>query len=103
MSKKEPTESDRSKPSRTKIFQTFVKTPRWWSSREKIVEYPGPVPFGHVRNETITAIRVYDRSVNGPGYSSILGGGVGRGYVKIRLYSGGVRKGFNFLVQIFGH
>lgn len=65
--------------------------------------YPGQLPFGHVRNETVTSIRIYDNTVNGPGYASILSGGVGFKFVKIRLHSGGRNKGFNFLVQIFGH
>lgn len=86
------------------MLQSFVKTSRWWSSREKIIEYPGATPIGHVKNETITSIRIYDRHLNGyNGYSSILAGGIGFKFVKIRLYSDGVNRGFNFLVQIFGH
>lgn len=85
-------------------FQSYIKSSRWWSSREKIVEYPGYLPPGIIKNETITAIRIYDRHLNGNiGYANILSGGVGFNFVKIRLYSGGVGRGFNFLVQIFGH
>lgn len=85
------------------FFQSFIKSARWWSSRQKVIEYPGYTP-GHVRNETITAIRIYDHQLNGQtGYASILRGGVGYKNVTIRLYSGGAGRGFNFLVQIFGH
>ncbi|CAB3226113.1 unnamed protein product [Arctia plantaginis] len=68
-------------------------------TRSSIIEYPG----GQLSNiPYITAIYVKDNLEDGSGgYASLLEGGVGQRFVKIKLKSqqGG---GFNFTVTIYG-
>ncbi|KAL3285150.1 hypothetical protein HHI36_019271 [Cryptolaemus montrouzieri] len=83
--------------------QLYYKDSRWWSSREKIIEYPNDVNSGYVRHETISAIHIINKFYQGNhANASILSGGVGKQYVKIRLASTW-GYGLRFLVQIFGH
>ncbi|CAH2007707.1 unnamed protein product [Acanthoscelides obtectus] len=83
--------------------QEYFKTSRWWGSREKIVEYPKDLPAGYNRHETITAIRCYNKFYDGnTARAEIVDGGIGRQYVKIKIYSKW-GNGFRYLVQIFGH
>ncbi|CAH0547359.1 unnamed protein product [Brassicogethes aeneus] len=83
--------------------QVFYKPSRWWTSREKIIEYPKDLPAGYARHDTINAIRIYNQFVDGnTARALILSGGIGRQYVKIRLQSNW-GKGFKYLVQIYGH
>lgn len=84
------------------FFQQIVKPARWWSSREKIIDYPGDVASG-IRPLTITGIRVWDNYFNGSGgYCSIIGGGIDYQHVRLRLYSKSAGKGINFTVKIYG-
>jgi len=86
--------------------QSYVKPGRWYSRRQKSINYPGDfLPPGYVCNTTITAIRIQDRYCNGTGgYAQIIpgSGGVGNCKVSIKLFSTGTGKGFSFYVQIFG-
>ncbi|KAH1010855.1 hypothetical protein HUJ05_005094 [Dendroctonus ponderosae] len=81
----------------------YVKEKRWWTYREKIIEYPSALPAGYTRHETISAIRIYNQFLDGnSARATILKGGTGYQYVKIRLESK-YNKGFKYLVQIYGH
>ncbi|XP_044752651.1 uncharacterized protein LOC123312338 [Coccinella septempunctata] len=83
--------------------QIYFKDSHWWTSREKILEYPNDVHSGYVRHETISAIHIINKFYQGNhANASILSGGVGRQYVKIRMASKW-GYGFRFLVQIYGH
>ncbi|ENN73438.1 uncharacterized protein LOC109541965 [Dendroctonus ponderosae] len=83
--------------------QVYVKEKRWWTYREKIIEYPSALPAGYTRHETISAIRIYNQFLDGnSARATILKGGTGYQYVKIRLESK-YNKGFKYLVQIYGH
>ncbi|KAG5890925.1 hypothetical protein JTB14_019870 [Gonioctena quinquepunctata] len=83
--------------------QEYFKDRRWYSSRDKTIEYPKDLPAGYSRHETISAIRIYNKFYDGnSARATVLSGGVGRQYVKIKLASTW-GKGFRYLVQIFGH
>nr|CAH7758910.1 unnamed protein product [Callosobruchus chinensis] len=83
--------------------QEYFKPGRWWASREKILEYPKDLPAGYNRHETISAIRCYNKFYDGnTARAEIVDGGIGRQYVKIKIYSKW-GSGFRYLVQIFGH
>ncbi|XP_045463622.1 uncharacterized protein LOC123673205 [Harmonia axyridis] len=83
--------------------EMYFKDSHWWTSREKIIEYPKDVQSGYVRHETISAIHIINKFYQGNhANASILSGGVGRQFVKIRLASTW-GYGLKFLVQIFGH
>ncbi|CAH1371938.1 hypothetical protein MTP99_013413 [Tenebrio molitor] len=84
--------------------EMYRKERRWWSGREKTIEYPKDLPgkYSLNRHETITAIRIYNKFYDGlHSEAKISSGGVGHRYVKIKL-SSGWNKGFQYLVQIFG-
>ncbi|XP_057659613.1 uncharacterized protein LOC130895949 [Diorhabda carinulata] len=82
--------------------QEFTKTGRFWSGREKIIEYPKDLPAGYSRHETISAIRVYNQFLDGHGAKAeLLDGGIGRQLVKIKLTSPW-GMGFRYRVQIYG-
>lgn len=83
--------------------QEYFKPSRWWSSREKIIEYPKDVPAGYSRHETISHIQVLNKFYDGASArATLLKGGVGYQYVKIKLESKW-GKGFRYSVQIYGH
>ncbi|XP_060520061.1 uncharacterized protein LOC132698157 [Cylas formicarius] len=83
--------------------QVFRKEGRWWGNREKTIEYPQASPAGYTRQERISSIRIYNQFLDGnSARASIIKGGVGFQYVKIRLESKW-GKGFQYLVQIYGH
>ncbi|XP_023029375.1 uncharacterized protein [Leptinotarsa decemlineata] len=82
--------------------QEYFKPRRWYSSRDKTVEYPKDLPAGYSRHETISAIRIYNKFYDGnSARATILSGGIGRQYVKINLHSTW-GNGFRYLVQIYG-
>lgn len=81
----------------------YYKESKWWTSREKIIDYPHDLPGYSGRHETISAIRIYNQFDDRlDSKAKILSGGVGKRFVKIKLTSGW-GKGFKYLVQIFGH
>ncbi|KAJ8927924.1 hypothetical protein NQ314_019554, partial [Rhamnusium bicolor] len=83
--------------------QEYFKSRRWWTYREKIIEYPKDLPSGYSRHETISAVRIYNKFYDGnTAKATIESGGIGRQYVKIKLQSNW-GNGFKYLVQIFGH
>lgn len=83
-------------------LQEYYKPRRWYSNREKIIEYPKDLPSGYNHHYTISALRIYNRFYDGNTATvNILDGGIGRQYVKIKL-SSKFGKGFNYLVQIYG-
>ncbi|XP_018580271.1 uncharacterized protein LOC108917941 [Anoplophora glabripennis] len=83
--------------------QEYFKSRRWWTYREKIIEYPKDLPAGYSRHETISALRVYNKFYDGnTARATIESGGIGRQYVKIKLESRW-GNGFRYTVQIFGH
>ncbi|KAJ8919793.1 hypothetical protein NQ315_006322 [Exocentrus adspersus] len=83
--------------------QEYFKPSRWWSNRDKIIEYPKDLPAGYSRHETISAIRAYNKFYDGnTARATVEAGGIGRQYVKIRLRSRW-GNGFRYNVQIFGH
>lgn len=83
-------------------FQEYYKPRRWYSSREKIIEYPNDLPTGYTRHETISAIKIFNQFYDGnSARAEILKGGIGRQYVKIKLYSKW-GKGFRYIVSIYG-
>ncbi|XP_050312409.1 uncharacterized protein LOC126747678 isoform X2 [Anthonomus grandis grandis] len=83
--------------------QVYRKESRWWSSRDKTIDYPQAAPAGYTRNEVISAIRIYNQFLDGnSARATILKGGVGYQYVNILLESKW-GKGFQYLVQIYGH
>ncbi|RZC36642.1 uncharacterized protein BDFB_006152 [Asbolus verrucosus] len=83
--------------------QIYYKSGRWWSSREKTIEYPKDAPNSYYRHETIASVRIYNKFYDGlNSKAEILSGGVGSRYVKIRL-SSSWGKGFKYSVQIYGH
>ncbi|CAH1101976.1 unnamed protein product [Psylliodes chrysocephalus] len=82
--------------------QEFTKPRRWWSYRESIVEYPKDLPAGYSRHETITALRICNKFLDGLGAKAyILNGGIGRQFVKIKLVAS-FGKGFRYSVDIYG-
>ncbi|CAG9854134.1 unnamed protein product [Phyllotreta striolata] len=82
--------------------QEFEKTSRWWSNRQKVLEYPKDLPTGYSRHETISAIRVYNKFLDGHGAKSwIEDGGIGRQFVKLKFTSP-FGKGMRFAVYIYG-
>ncbi|KAJ8967566.1 hypothetical protein NQ317_001778 [Molorchus minor] len=83
--------------------QEYFKPRRWYTYREKTVEYPRDLPAGYSRHETINAIRIYNKFYDGnTARATVESGGLGRQYVKIQLRSKW-GNGFKYLVQIFGH
>lgn len=84
------------------FLQEYFKARKWWTSRDKIIEYPNDLPAGYNRHETISAVRIYNKFYDGnTARARILAGGIGRQYVKIEL-SSHWGKGFRYFVQIFG-
>lgn len=61
-------------------------------------------PSNYDDSLVITAIRIYDGSINGySGVARILSGGVGSDYAYIYLSSNGAGKGIDFTIQVFGY
>lgn len=83
-------------------MQIYFKPGRWYSGREKIIEYPNNLPVGYSRHETITAIKIMNQFYDGnTARAEILAGGIGRQYVKIKLHSKW-GYGFRYWVNIYG-
>ncbi|KAJ3644055.1 hypothetical protein Zmor_026729 [Zophobas morio] len=83
--------------------QIYWKTGRWWSGREKIIQYPADLPGSYGRHETISAIRAFNQFYDGlNSKAELVSGGVGKRFAKIKL-SSTWGKGFRYLVVIYGH
>ncbi|CAG9761562.1 unnamed protein product [Ceutorhynchus assimilis] len=81
--------------------QVYRKESHWWTYRTSIIDYPqAGAGIGYAR---ISAIRCYNQFVDGHSAKALLRkGGLGYSYVQICLESGW-NKGFEYLVQIYGH
>ncbi|KAF7265971.1 hypothetical protein GWI33_020708 [Rhynchophorus ferrugineus] len=80
--------------------QTYRREKSWFSGRELTLTYP---PGESTRFELISAIRIYNRFLDGTSCrATILSGGIGSQFVEISLKSFW-RKGFLYNVQIYGH
>ncbi|XP_030753731.1 uncharacterized protein LOC115880597 isoform X1 [Sitophilus oryzae] len=80
--------------------QTYRREAKWFGYNDVSVKYP---TGGYNGFEIISAIRVYNRFLDGTSCTArVVTGGVGYQYVKIKL-SSSWRRGFLYNVQIFGH
>lgn len=86
------------------LYRTDIdKMGRFYTTRNKIIEYPGIYPSGHINRFIIHGIRAYDLIGLGKGGSGIIvSGGVGQDNVKLLFQANGIGSALKYRVEIYG-